>query len=221
MDTALVSRIKKLLALADPTRNPNAEEAQAALLKARQMMAEHGLTEAAIAMGSDRPQEETVKEASVGGGLEVEVWEEWFAVNIAKAFRCRAYLRPSRYGKEIRVFGRETDVAVAVEAIMTMRTVAYHLSDRWERSLGRRAKKAERLGYLHGFVEGVRRAIEDQSREHPEWALVLATPAVVTRYATDVLHLRPAPRRHVTMADIGRRQGWQDGYDAWSRRSLE
>lgn len=220
MDTALLGRIKKLLALADPARNPNAEEAQAALIKARALMAEHGIQEAKV-MGADSRQTETVVEKAVGGGYDdVEPWEHWITVVIAGAFRCRAYHTRTRYGVEVRIFGRPQDVEVAATAILTMRMAAHHCYDRWAQTLGRRVKAAERLGYLRGFVDGLRRAIDDQNRQHPEWAIVLATPQVVVSYGRDVLHLVPGKPLKARMDDRGRQQGWRDGYDAWRRNTI-
>lgn len=42
-NNAIVKKIQKLLALADSKRNDSDAEAQAALLKAQQLMAEHGV----------------------------------------------------------------------------------------------------------------------------------------------------------------------------------
>jgi len=220
-EQAILDRVRKLLALADPDRNPNAEEVQAALTKARQIMAEHGLEEAQVLRTeAGRPSDETVVEAVVGGGVgDYEVWEGWFAVVIAEAFRCQSYRTRTKWGVEIRIFGRPTDVQVAREAILVMKIAASALCDRWVERTGRNTRR-DRLGYYNGFVSGIKRAIDDQTRAHPEWALVLATPAVVRRYATEVLHLRAGRATPVNMSDAGRQQGWRDGYDTWTRNVI-
>lgn len=78
-------KIKKLLALAE---SPNENEAQAALLKARQLMAEHKIGEADL----EEPEDKEVlhKRTSVTFSKRRDGWISNLAVVIAENYCCMA-----------------------------------------------------------------------------------------------------------------------------------
>lgn len=172
-------KIAKLLALAE---SPEPEEAKAALLRARALMAEHKL----------RP-EECVKAENVTVVNELvgvtctamtNPWAVALSAVIAENYCCCAFRRRAKGRKynEIGLIGLSDDFEICKRIFLYAYDCVISACKRdIERSKwddpGDYRKKCNAYGW--GFVAGVKKAFDEQKEQHQEWGLVLSTPAPV------------------------------------------
>lgn len=199
-------KIAKLLALAE---SPNENEAKAALLKARELMAEHKL----------RPEEikkaENVKVVrellNVTCTAMTNPWAVSLSAVIAEHYCCRAYRTRNHGGKTntIGLVGLEDDFEIAKRIFLyaydCVIPACQHQIKRDPNDFpGTYREKCNAYGW--GFVRGVNAAFRRQEEEHQEWGLVMVVPKAVDD----------------SMADMGKKTsfgkeqtgGWRDAYRA-------
>lgn len=174
-------KIRKLLALAE---SPEEAEAKAALLKARELMAEHKLCEADL----EEPKNQRVKkvQTSYSCSKRREPWLVGLSAVIGANYCCQAFRRrfDGQQTQYIGFVGLENDVEVCVE-------IFKYAAD-YIRTTIKRIKKENRgmssvyitklcNSYGYGFAKGVRSAFEAQQEEYRDgWGLVLVMPKEVT-----------------------------------------
>lgn len=174
-------KIKKLLALAE---SPNENEARAALLKARELMAEHKLTEAECVDIGKRE----VKHIHTGISFSKRrnPWTVHLATLIGEHYCCQSYRQHER-GRQTNMIcfvGLDEDAEVCAEIFK----YAYDCV-----VAGTKKVRSENLeypteyikrfqnSYGYGFCRGLMTAYEKQAEEKEEgWGLVLAIPKEVT-----------------------------------------
>lgn len=184
-------RISKILALAE---SPNENEARAALLKARELMAKYKL----------QPEDLEKKKGSkvvrkLTGLTCTQMTDSWMltlSAIIAENYCCRAYSSRGA-GKKTYIMGFvgfEEDVAV-VEKIYryAVDCVRQQASQALTQHFAASGKKARELknAYGFGFCRGVKSAFVKQGQEHQEWGLVLVTPPEVDEAMLEMK--RPTP----------------------------
>lgn len=206
MATNIKDKIAKLLALAE---SPNENEAKAALLKARELMAEHKL----------RP-EEVVKADKVKVIREVldvtctamtNPWAVSLSAIIAEHYCCRAYRNRGAGCKTNRIglVGLEEDFEIAKRIFLyaydcVMASIKANIKRDPSDPSGTYREKCNAYGW--GFTRGVAAAFREQEEEHQEWGLVMVVPKAVDD----------------NMADMGKKTsfgkektgGWRDAYRA-------
>ncbi len=174
----IADKISKLLALAE---SPYESEAKAALLKARQLMAEHKL----------RPEDfEKVKDQPVirhlSGVFSTKLTTPWafqLAANIAKHYCCRSY-RSSQKGKKRSEVGF---VGFAEDAQACSLAFSYafdyvmkrYLAIKQEVNAPAPVVRQMCHSYGWGFCVGLEEAFEAQTTEHQDWGLVMVVPKAV------------------------------------------
>lgn len=187
MATDYKDKIRKLLALAE---SPVEAEAKAALLKARQLMAEHKLREEDCL----EPEKLKVKKALVGVTCtkRLNAWMTDLSATIAENYCCTAF-RSRRRGMqtiEIGFIGFEDDFEVcerifkyAVDCVLSRcKSIRKEYRDIYTgKHLG---KMCDAYGY--GFARGVAEAFERQTQENQEWGLVLVIPQEVKDKAAEM-----------------------------------
>lgn len=178
----LIRKIRALLAKADLARNPSAAEAYAAAVKAQELLAKAGLTEADVA---EREAGEVIIAKLDLGNLGAPTWAGTIAWVVAENFRCREYTDVG--DGRIKMVGLEDDLRIAVEvAYFAIGSALECWADyAWAHPGSRQAD------YLIGFATGLRDAFEAAAAQHADdqrWGLVLRTPAVVQE-ATERLHI--------------------------------
>jgi hypothetical protein len=209
------NKIAKLLEMADPTKNPEAGEAQAALLKARELMAKHKL----------RPEEcKADKDAKV---LRVNTrvtctamtnpWAVALSAVISEHYCCRSF-RNHMTGRKVQTIGMvglEGDIEIAQrifeyaydcvisEQKHTIKRDPYDAP-------GTYRERCNALGW--GFVKGVSDAFRAQEEEHQEWGLVMVVPQQVDDSMKDMG--KPKSFGRDRMGFLGDRQtGYEAGRD--------
>ena len=170
-------KIRKLLALAEFNSNEN--EAKAALLKAKELMAEHKLTEEELADIGKRE----VKVVRTGYVYTVrgEWWMGMLSCIIGENYCCQSANVKYRKGaqkREVEFIGLEGDIDLCV-------TVFKYAVDSARKLAKAYAPKDHhaRASYAYGFTDGIRRAFEEQKQQKEEgWGLVMVIPKEVKDY---------------------------------------
>lgn len=217
-------KIRKLLALAE---SPVEAEAKAALLKARQLMAEHKLREEDCL----EPEKLKVKKALVGVTCtkRLNAWMVALSAIIAENYCCTAF-RSKRKGMqtvEIGFVGFEDDFEVcerifkyAVDCVLShCKAMRKEYRDIYTgKHIG---KMCDAYGY--GFARGVTEMFERQTRENQEWGLVLVVPQEVKDKAAEmgegsVFKEADAPAHMSELEAM--REGYQDGQEFDPARRL-
>lgn len=183
-------KIRKLLALAKSTEE---HEAKAALLKARQLMAEHKYTEAEL----KNVGKQAVRDirTDITCSKRRNPWIIPLSAVIGENYCCKSY-RNRRYGEQtnyVGFIGLEDDVEICT-AIFKYAVDCVLLEIK-------RIKKENQLyqswyvkklcdSYGYGFAAGVAEVFKNQEEEHKEqgWGLVLVMPQEVIEAAQHLGH---------------------------------
>ena len=175
-------KIAKLLAL---TESPNENEAKAALLRARELMAEHKLRPEEIG----QKDEQTVIRKTLGIYCTkmTDAWATTLNAVIAKHYCCIPYRNHFRGQKtvELGLAGLSDDFAVCEQAVRyaydCVKSRCKQLSAE-HKKLGWRGSYIRQLcnAYGWGFCSGLQRAFDDQAQQHQEWGLVMVVPKAVS-----------------------------------------
>lgn len=204
-------KIKKLLALA---QSPNEHEAKAALLKARELMAEHKLSELDV-------QKQAVKDIIVEGIQASTRYNPWL-VNlsgiIGQNYCCKAY-RQRNFGKQLNMIGfvgLEDDVEICVQVFRyAVDCVMSKLKEIKKENDVYSAKYRKQLcdSYGYGFLLGVAKAFEKQQEEKAEqgWGLVMVMPQEVEEYTQDFRKETFDKKIEERIKGDGFLQGYRDG----------
>lgn len=180
-------KIRKLLALAE---SPNEHEAKAALLKARELMAEHKLTEAEL-KDAEKQEVKNVR-VDITCSKKRNPWIVHLSGVIGENYCCKGY-RCHGYGRQTQVLGfigLEDDVEICVEifkyAVDCALTQIKRIKKENDCYYSSYVKKlCDSWGY--GFVVGIQEAFAKQQEQNEDgWGLVLVTPKEVQEAAKDL-----------------------------------
>lgn len=173
-------KIRKLLALAE---SPNEHEARAALLKARELMAEHKLTEAEI--GDAEQQEVREIMTDITCSKRRNPWAIHLSATIGENYCCKAFRRHS-YGEQtqhIGFIGLEDDVEICVAIFnYAMDCALSKIKEIKADNACYYSSYVNKLcnSYGYGFMTGLTEAFEKQQEENEQaWGLVLVLPKEV------------------------------------------
>lgn len=187
-------KIKNLLALA---QSPNEHEARAALLKARELMARHKISEREL---SETDLNVETNMTGITFSKRRDPWVYNLASVIAVNHCCREF-RTQIKGKqtgEIGFIGFSEDVSMCTELFK-------YAVDCVRSATSRLRKQAVKMAdnYGHGFTHGLSEAYKQQQAE--EWALVLVVPKEVNEFCGDL------KKRTVTTAIDTNMAAFQEG----------
>lgn len=222
METDYREKIRKLLALAE---SPNKHEAKAALLKARELMAEHKLTEAELA---DRPSQE-VRHVLTGitCSKRKNPWIVELSAIIGENYCCKAY-RSRQKGKqtcEVGFIGFADDVEICCMIFRYAKDCVLAEIKRIRQSNSWRygdeiARMCDSYGY--GFVKGVSEAFAKQQEQNEEgWGLVLVMPKEVQEAADSLRHGKFIPKVLQDLHENYWNSGYRDGREFDPKCQLE
>lgn len=178
--TSILEKIVKLLALAE---SPNEGEAKAALLKARQLMAKHKLTE----MDLKHLNQQRVKTITTDMSYTsmTRAWACDLGGIIAEHYCCRAFGSRTYGGKTSSVgfVGLEDDVEVCERvfryAYDFINSESEQITKRFKKVWTGRQIREAKEAYGFGFVIGINYAFHAQDTQNKELALVMKTPKEV------------------------------------------
>lgn len=213
-------RIAKVLALAN---SPNENEAKAALLKARELMAKYKLRPEEI---GDRKKEKKVirRVTEVTCTKMTDPWIILLSSVIAEHYCCVAYRNHAKRAKVSTVgfIGLEDDFAVCEKiflyAVDCVKSQAAKLAaDRLVPSSQRR-EMANTYGW--GFCVGLKAAFEKQQQENQEWGLVLAIPSEVSDAVSEMGKPQPYCRASFVSKEMAQ-AGYSAGFEFDPHSRLE
>lgn len=210
-------KIRKLLALGT---SPNENEAKLALLKAKELMIKHKLTEADIEDKNAELVHITSDEVTwtTDSG---DIWIAELSSLIAENYMCIAAWRTPRGRRthQLVVTGLEQDARICTEAI----AYAVGFVRGQIRILQRRHKsmnpKSVSKSYADGFILGLSIAFDEQREENPEWALVEVKPAKVQEYENELGH-KNVTTKQAAVDPLIRAKGMNDGIEFNRRKAI-
>ena len=180
MEKNIISKIEKLLALAG--NNPSEAEAQAALLKAQQLMAEHNLDMAQFE-DAGKVKKEAVKDYV--RGYHNTGWAIHLAQVICNNFRCNL-LRAPHYG--LVFVGLKEDVAICKAVFTFAAQTLYKNMKKLRRQYRKAGKPTDGISgdYSDGFIAGLQAKYKEQVDKN-NWGLVLVKDALVEQLTQDII----------------------------------
>lgn len=207
-------KIQKLLALAT---SPNENEARAALLKAKELMAANKLSEADFEEVKDQELVhvlcENVKWTSDSGN----VWMTDLCNILCENYCCAASWNciKGRRTYTLVITGIGDDVQICKTAVEYATGFVLSRLKVW----GRKNKSASK-SYATGFIAGLKEAFEEQKEQHQEWGLVVQRSQEVNDYI-DSLGTRNVKIKKEAFDPLAYLRGQQDGKDFNARKVLE
>lgn len=212
-------KIEKLLALAT---SPNENEAKAALLKAKELMAKNKLTEADF---EDVKKQELKTFVCEDISWTTDSGRIWMA-HLAKLI-CNEYLCVSAWGTKpgtrthvLYITGMEEDLEVCKSvmgyAVGFVESAIKYL----QRKYPRQDPKAIANSYAEGFILGLEMAFEAQKEDHPEWGLVVVKSDEVKGYE-DQLQTKSVKTKKADFDPLAYMKGQVDGKEFTNRKVLE
>lgn len=203
-------KIAHLLALAE---SPEPEEAKAAMLRARELMAKYKLRpEECVDAENTKVIRETV---GVTCTAMTNPWACDLSAVIAEHYCCQAYR--NRVGGQrtvtIGLVGLEDDFEIAKRIFLyaydcVISAIKHNIKKDPLDPPGTYRERCNAYGW--GFVSGVSAAFRDQEEEHKDWGLVLVVPQVVTDSMADMgkkTTFGKVKNNHADCMDAGYQEG--------------
>lgn len=214
-------KIRKLLRLAE---SPSEAEAKAALLKARELMAKHKLTQADLGEAKGREVRSVVTEISFSKRREPWIWD--VAQVIAENNCCADFASHVKRAKKryIGFLGLEDDIGLCVEMFLYAVDCVRAMNKETKKTYKRYPTyfvKEVCDSYGFGFTCGLKDAFERQKEEHQEWGLVMVIPKEVTdiRDGLEVVSFRSSAQDRILDSEFER--GKTDGANFRMDRRLK
>ena len=212
-------KIEKLLALAG---SPNENEAKAALLKAKELMAKNKLTEADF---EDLKKQElkTFKCEDITWTTDSgRIWMAKLCKLICDEYLCVAAWNTMRGTRThtLVITGMEEDLEVCKSAVGYAVGFVEGQMEHLQRKYRRQDPKAIANSYAEGFILGLEMAFEEQKEEHPEWGLVVVKPEEVKGYE-ESLGSKSVKTKKSDFNPLAYMKGQTDGQNFNKRKILE
>lgn len=216
---SIKEKIQKLLALAT---SPNENEARAALLKAKELMAKHKLTEADF---EDLKKQELKTFKCEGISWTTDSGRIWMTT-LAKLI-CDEYLCVSAWGTKsgtrthvLHITGMEEDLEVCKSVMGYAVGFVEGRIEYLQRKYSRQDPKAVANSYAEGFILGLELAFEEQKEQHPEWSLVVVKSDEVKGYE-DSLGSKSVKAKKSDFDPLAYMKGQTDGQNFNKRKVLQ
>lgn len=211
-------KIKKLLSLAT---SPNENEAKAALLKAKELMAKNKLSEKDFE--DEKKQDlvhltcENVRWTTDSG----DIWMATLCQAISEEHMCVAAWSTVRGRRThtLTITGLKDDAEICKEAIeYAVGFVMGQIKILTRKSASCNAKSI-RASYGEGFTLGLKMAYDNQKEKHPEWGLVVVKSDKVKSYE-DNLGTKSVKTKKSSFDPLAFAQGQMDGHEFNSRKAI-
>ncbi|MED4572828.1 DUF2786 domain-containing protein [Brevibacillus agri] len=182
MNENILRKVRKALALA--SNNPSEQEAQAAMLMAQRVLAEHGLSIQDVEEHEEKQDKNVIHEHATEYGKTIW-WKKSLSATIAENFRCFSYVNKKCGASQIRFVGLDSDVSLAIEIFkFACEAIKYHLSKYRQELKESGYWKAEITylvnDYLRGYLHGLDQKFKEQVEKN-NWGLVLVKDALVVQ----------------------------------------
>lgn len=212
-------KIKKLLAL---SKSPNEHEAQSALAKAQQLMAEHKISMAEVEDKEQRKAHEHL--AGVTYSARRDPWILRLSQVISKNYCCESfsYREQGKQTYKLYFCGLNEDVEICMIAFKYA-TDCIRSEIKNRKSKGKLFNYTNELvtsicnGYAYGFIKGLDEAFEEQKRAASQsevnLSLVLSTPPEVAKRMSELglkktkFHSKQAAKLSKSDYEAGKKDG--------------
>lgn len=200
----IISKISKLLALAG--NNPSAEEAEAAMLKAQELMAKHSISMTEV-KGGESPKKDAITHIIQGGHK--SAWKMALARLISSNFRCD-YLK--YVGEGILFVGLEEDLQICI----SIYNYATLVLDKGMKKIRKEYRKQGRPTdgvaetYATGFIKGLQSKFNEQIKEQ-KWEIVLVKDSAVVEKTQSLITGKSSTRGLKNTGDL---EAFQKGFKA-------
>lgn len=214
MNTDIIVKIKKLLALAD---SKNENESQVALMKAQALLMKHKLSLKDVE-GYEVNVINVIKTATDFTFDYKSKWKGALATLIANNLGCYCYYKT--YRKHRIVFlGKDEDVTICCIMYEYALDCINKNSNRIARKLNRQGLSgAGVLGdYALGFIDGLRTKFEEQKEANKEWGLVLVKDEKVVAEYEKLKFSRSISTKH---AFSGNSNAYYEGVEEGKKFSI-
>lgn len=174
-------KIQKLLALAT---SPNENEARSALVKAKELMAKHKLTEADFEAVKDRDLKRILVEEVSWTTDSGRIWMVKLCKLLCDNYCCSAswFIPRGTRTHKLVIVGLGDDTRVCEAMVKYAVGFVNGEISSLQKKYRRQDPKAIANSYADGFLIGLEVAFEAQQEEHPEWGLVVTKPEEVLDY---------------------------------------
>lgn len=204
----MVEKVRKLLSLAG--NNPSEKEAQAAALKAQELIAKYNLD-----MSQETGEKISYKLVEAVHSNN-EGYRKPLAVVVADNFRCKAIV----VGNMINFFGRECDAEACAEMFNYLYRVSHNIGLKLERQARKEGRNTHGVAnsYWTGFIVGLKDAMGAQSK-----ALAIVVPEDVKQEFTKTFtNLRKGSggMRNTGLDRDAYNKGHEDGKYSMGKRQL-
>jgi Protein of unknown function (DUF2786) len=215
----LLERVRKLLAKAE-NDGVTLAEAEALTAKAAELMARYGINRALLAATkpeTDRPANRVIDVPNPWSQVRAHL-----LAGLVGAMRCQCVLLPAEGGKRVHVFGYASDLERAEMLYTSLLVQMAHGLTAARVPAAARSPRAWRRSWLLGYVAAVtarvraaeERAVSEaedqQDREGPSAALVLADRSLVVRRQCEEAYPKTRTMR-ITYTGSGYRTGYAEG----------
>lgn len=159
----MIRRIKGLLAKADPERNPNLNEAEAAAALAQELITRHQVTEAQLAAHTgpkDKAQIVSL-EYFARGDSNLQKWERTLCNGICLTNQCRLLIY--RGSTHLTIFGTQSNIAIVIELFEELRSLVRELSHSAYKAYGYGQPTAWKTSFCLGATTALIRRMKDAS----------------------------------------------------------
>lgn len=218
MTTEIKEKIKKLLAL---STSSNEFEAQAAMIKAKELMLKNKLTEDDFEEIKKQKIKTIVCDGIIWTTDSGKIWLTDLINLICNEYLCTAAWQTAKGTRthKLVITGMQDDVEVCKSVVeyavgFVDGTIRY-----LQRKSPTRDPKVVASSYAKGFILGLEMAFEDQKEEHPEWALVAVKPQEVLDYEKS-LGNKTVKTRKVEFDALSYMRGQKDGSEFNARKVI-
>jgi len=208
----IVSKIQKLMNLADPSKGATPAEMEAAILAAQKLAAKHSLSlgsiadEAAKRTGTAPATMETVSTTISPKRTTEGAHHKFILRALRDCFGIRYIFIPEWDHDRIGFVGTPADVAIATYCFEWLERAFPSSYCQWRKSVGRPKIKAERENYYSGLGQGIvetnKRVTEDMTKaDSDRYALVLVdkNAVVAARYQAEFPNAHTRQSRGVAL----------------------
>ncbi|AMS01090.1 hypothetical protein AR9_g005 [Bacillus phage AR9] len=210
MDTKIIDKIKKALALANDA--PNDEEAQAAMLAVQRLMVKHNISMKDVELKDNSEKKVVQDDKVIEPTGRISWWKKQLSAIIAKNFKCEALI--SKYAKNkssITFLGLEEDVIIAKSVFQYAEKVIDKFAKSYVGKVYRSGKSTVgvRNIFINGFLVGLNEKFEEQKNEN-NWGLVLVKDSLVVQ-TLEKMNLRKHSSSGIKPKFANDSEAWEAG----------
>lgn len=211
-------KIKKLLSLASSS---NENEAKAALLKAKELMAKNKLTEEDFEESGNYELKRFVCDNISWTTDSGKIWMVKLCDILCNNYCCSASWNVAKGSRTYKlvIVGLGEDAEICKEVVEYAVGFVENTIKCLHRKYRREDPKSISNSYADGFILGLELAFEDQREEHPEWGLVVVKPKEVSKYENN-LRSKSVKTKETGFSPLAYLKGQTDGKNFSAQKVL-